>query len=130
MAAESGVSPQAEYIQHHLVHYNNLGEKQGLIADFNVINYDTIFWSGLMGFIALFVMWLAARRATSGVPSRLQSAVEMLIDMVDQQARSIVPSEATRKFVSPLALTVFVWIILMNTLDLVPVDLPHKIFHL
>ena len=46
MAAESGVSPQAEYIQHHLVHYNNLGEKQGLIADFNVINYDTIFWSG------------------------------------------------------------------------------------
>ena len=95
MAAESGVSPQAEYIQHHLVHYNNLGEKQGLIADFNVINYDTIFWSGLMGFIALFVMWLAARRATSGVPSRLQSAVEMLIDMVDQQARSIVPSEAT-----------------------------------
>ena len=130
MAAASGVSPQAEYIQHHLVHYNNLGLKQSLIADFGVINYDTIFWSGLMGFLALFVMWLAARRASSGVPGRLQGAVEMLIDMVDQQARSIVPSEETRKFVSPLALTVFVWIILMNTLDLIPVDLPHKILHL
>ena len=130
MAAESSASPQAEYIQHHLVHYNNTGEKQSLIADFSVINYDTIFWSLLMGVIALFVMWLAARRASAGVPGRLQSAIEMLIDMVDQQARSIVPSEETRKFVSPLALTVFVWIILMNALDLVPVDLPHYIFHL
>jgi F-type H+-transporting ATPase subunit a len=130
MAAESGVSPQAEYIQHHLVHFNNLGEKQGAIADFSVINYDTVFWSSVTGLIVVLVMWLAARRATSGVPSRFQSAVEMLIDMVDQQARSIVPSEATRKFVSPLALTVFVWIILMNVLDLVPVDLPHKILHL
>ncbi len=130
MAAESGVSPQAEYIQHHLVHYNNLGVKQGAIADFSVINYDTVFWSSLTGLIVVLVMWLAARRATSGVPSRFQNAVEMLIDMVDQQARSIVPSEATRKFVSPLALTVFVWIILMNVLDLIPVDLPHQIFHL
>ena len=129
MAAESGVSPQAEYIQHHLVHYNNLAEKQGAIADFSVINYDTVFWSSLTGLTIVFVMWLAARRATSGVPSRFQSAVEMLIDMVDQQARSIVPSEATRKFVSPLALTVFLWIILMNVLDLVPVDLPHQVFH-
>jgi len=129
MAAESGVSPQAEYIQHHLVHFNNLGEKQGAIADFSVINYDTVFWSSLTGLIVVLVMWLAARRATSGVPSRFQSAVEMLIDMVDQQARSIVPSEVTRKFVSPLALTVFVWIILMNVLDLVPVDLPHQVFH-
>jgi F-type H+-transporting ATPase subunit a len=130
MAAESGVSPQAEYIQHHLVHFNNLGEKQTAIANFSVINFDTVFWSSLTGLIVVLVMWLAARRATSGVPSRFQSAVEMLIDMVDQQARSIVPSEATRKFVSPLALTVFVWIILMNALDLVPVDLPHKILHL
>ncbi len=130
MAAESGVSPQAEYIQHHLVHFNNLGEKQSAIADFSVINYDTVFWSSVTGLIVVLVMWLAARRATSGVPSRFQSAVEMLIDMVDQQARSIVPSEVTRKFVSPLALTVFVWIILMNVLDLVPVDLPHKILHL
>jgi F-type H+-transporting ATPase subunit a len=53
----------------------------------------------------------------------------MLVDMVEEQARSIVPSAETRKFVSPLALTVFVWVVLMNALDLVPVDLPHVVFH-
>ena len=74
-------------------------------------------------------MMLAARRATSGVPGRLQGFVEMVVDMVDQQARSIVPSAESRKFVSPLALTVFVWIVLMNCLDFVPVDLPHVVFH-
>lgn len=129
MSANSDVSPQANYIQHHLVHYNNIGEKQGLIADFNVINYDSIFWSILTGVVAILFMMLAARRATSGVPGRLQGFVEMVVDMVDQQARSIVPSAESRKFVSPLALTVFVWIVLMNCLDFVPVDLPHVVFH-
>ena len=62
-------------------------------------------------------MWLAARRATAGVPGRFQAFVEMLVDMVDQQARGIVPSEETRKFVAPLAMTVFLWIVLMNALD-------------
>jgi F-type H+-transporting ATPase subunit a len=123
MSAPSGVSPQAYYIQHHLVHNNNIGQKQSIIADFSVINYDSMFWSILMGFIAVYFMWRAARVATSGVPGRLQCFVEMLVDMVDQQARSIVPSEETRRFVAPLALTVFVWIVLMNSLDLVPVDL-------
>ena len=114
MSADSGASPQASYIQHHLVHYNNIGEKQGLIADFSVINYDSIFWSILTGVVAVLVMWLAARKATAGVPGRFQSFVEMLVDMVEEQARSIVPSEVTRKFVSPLALTVFIWIVLMQ----------------
>ena len=75
-------------------------------------------------------MWLAARKATSGVPGRFQGFVEMLVDMVDQQARSIVPSAETRRFVAPLAMTVFIWIVLMNALDLIPVDLAHYVFHL
>jgi F-type H+-transporting ATPase subunit a len=128
MAAAADASPQAAYIQHHLVHNNNIGKKQDLIANFDVINYDSIFWALVTGFIALLFMWLAARRATAGVPGRLQAFVEMLVDMVDQQARSIVPSEETRKFVAPLAMTVFLWIVLMNALDLIPVDLAHVIF--
>ena len=128
MAAAADASPQAAYIQHHLVHNNNIGQKQDLIANFDVINYDSIFWALVTGFIALLFMWLAARRATAGVPGRLQAFVEMLVDMVDQQARSIVPSEETRKFVAPLAMTVFLWIVLMNALDLIPVDLAHVIF--
>ncbi len=129
MAAAADASPQAAYIQHHLVHNNNIGKKQDLIANFDVINYDSIFWVLVTGFLAILFMWLAARRATAGVPGRFQAFVEMLVDMVDQQARGIVPSEETRKFVAPLAMTVFLWIVLMNALDLIPVDLPHVVFH-
>jgi len=68
-------------------------------------------------------MWLGARRATSGVPGRLQAGVEWLLEMVDAQAKSIVHSAQSRKFVAPLALTLFVWIIALNTMDLLPVDL-------
>lgn len=127
MAAASDVSPQSYYIQHHLVHNNNIGEKQSLIAQFDVINYDSIFWSSLMGLLAVFLLWLAARRATSGVPGRFQAFVEMLVDMVDQQARSIVPNAKSRLFVVPLAMTVFLWIVFMNVLDLIPVDLVPSI---
>jgi len=123
MAAASDVSPQSYYIQHHLVHNNNTGSKQGFIADFDVINYDSIFWASLMGALVLLFLWKASRRATSGVPGRFQAFVEMIVDMVEQQAKSIVPSEESRKFVTPLALTVFLWIVFMNALDLIPVDL-------
>lgn len=123
MATAGDVSPQSYYIQHHLVHNNSIGEKQKLIADFSVLNYDSMFWALLMGLIAVFFMWRGARHATAGVPGRMQAFVEMLMDLVEQQARGIVPNETTRKFVSPLALTVFLWIVLMNALDLVPVDL-------
>jgi len=130
MTAASNISPQSYYIQHHLVHLNGLGEKQASIADFSVINYDSLFWSILMGLIVVLGMWFVARRATAGVPGRFQSAVEALVDMVNEEAKSIIPSEATRRFVAPLALTIFVWVIFMNTLDLVPVDLPAFIFKL
>jgi len=128
MAAASDVSPQSAYIQHHLVHFNSLGEKQGLIAQFDVINYDSLFWSLAMGLVAVWFLRAAAKRATSGVPGRLQAFVEMLVDMVDEQAKSIVPNVTSRLFVAPLALTVFVWIVLMNALDLLPVDLLPSIW--
>ena len=85
MAAASDVSPQSAYIQHHLVHLNNTGEKQSAIAQFDVINYDSLFWSALTGLIVIFP---CARRATNGVPGRLQAFVEMVVDMVDDQARA------------------------------------------
>ncbi len=123
MAAASDVSPQSYYIQHHLVHNNSSGSKQGFIADFDIINYDSIFWVSVMGALVLLFLWKASRRATSGVPGRFQAFVEMIVDMVEQQSKSIVPSEESRKFVTPLALTVFLWIVFMNALDLIPVDL-------
>lgn len=124
MAAVEGVSPQQYYIQHHLVHFNNVGEKQQAIADFSIINYDSLFWSIAMGLIVIGVLYLAARKATSGVPGRFQAAVEMVVEMVADQAKSIVHNAQSRLYVAPLALTVFLWITLMNALDLIPVDLP------
>lgn len=128
MAAASDVSPQSEYIQHHLVHLNNIGEKQSAIASFGVINYDSLFWSILMGVVVVFFLWRAARQVSTGVPGRFQMFVESMVDMVEEQAKSIVPNEVSRRFVSPLALTVFLWIVMMNALDFIPVDLAGAIF--
>ncbi|HYG45854.1 MAG TPA: F0F1 ATP synthase subunit A [Bordetella sp.] len=128
MAAASDVSPQSAYIQHHLVHLNNIGEKQSVIAQFDVINYDSIFWSALTGLVVIVFLWLAARRATAGVPGRFQAFVEMIVDMVDEQAKGIVANAKSRLFVAPLALTVFLWIVLMNALDLIPVDLMPSVW--
>jgi len=108
------------YISEHLQNLTNTGEHQSSIIDFSVINLDTIFWASLMGVIAVFILLIAARRATPGVPGRFQCFVEMVVEMVDTQAKSIV--HGNRTFIAPLALFVFFWIILLNTLDLIPVD--------
>jgi len=121
-------TPQSEYIQHHLVHLNNIGEKQAVIANFDVVNYDSLFWSILMGLVVVYFLWRAARRATTDVPGRFQMSIEMLAGMVQEESKGIIPNETTRKFAAPLALTVFLWITLMNALDLIPVDLMGWIF--
>ena len=111
----------SEYIVHHLTHLQN--KKQTEIVDFSVFNYDSIFFMVLLGVIGSFFLWKAARKATSGTPGRFQAAVEILYEMVDNQAKSIVHNEKSRKLVAPLALTVFVWIFLLNAMDLLPLDL-------
>ena len=127
MSTESGPSA-GDYIGHHLTHLQN--KTPASVLDFSVFNMDTIFWSVSLGVLGCFLMWLAARRATSGIPGRFQAAVELLVEMVDSQAKSIVNNADSRKFVAPLALTVFVWIFLMNAMDLLPVDLIPLIWEL
>ena len=126
MSSPEHAPSASEYIVHHLTHLNT--KAQGSIIDLSVVNIDTLFWSLAMGFITCFVLWRVARRATAGVPGRFQALVEMLVEMVNDQAKAIIHSAESRLFVAPLALTVFLWITLMNSLDLLPVDLPHKIF--
>ena len=116
----------SEYIKHHLGHLSN--KHQDFVADFSVINMDTEFWSVAMGVVGSLIMWMAARRATSGVPGRFQAAVEMLVEMVEDQSKSIVHGD--RSFIAPAALTVFVWVALMNSLDFLPVDLFSALFGL
>ncbi|MDZ4100786.1 MAG: F0F1 ATP synthase subunit A [Hydrogenophaga sp.] len=127
MATEGSALTPGEYIRHHLVHLTN--KKQESIVDFSVINIDSVIVSSLMGALVCFVLWLAARKSTAGVPGRFQAAVEMLVEMVDSQAKAVIHNAHSRKLVAPLALTVFVWIFMMNFMDMLPVDLLPSIWH-
>jgi len=125
MAASTEAPNASEYIVHHLTHLSSKAQKS--VIDLTVVNFDTLFWSVLMGVIGCFVMWRVARAATAGVPGRFQALVELLVEFVNDQSKNIVNNEESRKFVAPLAMTVFVWVALMNSLDFLPVDLPAKI---
>jgi F-type H+-transporting ATPase subunit a len=127
MSVEHGPTA-GEYIVHHLTHLQN--KPMAGVIDFSVYNIDSIFWSVLLGVVASFFLWRAARGATAHAPGRFQAAVEILVEMVDSQAKGIIHSSASRKVVAPLALTVFVWIFLMNAMDLFPVDLFPKIWEM
>jgi F-type H+-transporting ATPase subunit a len=127
MSVEHGPTA-GEYIVHHLTHLQN--KPMAGVIDFSVYNLDSIFWSVLLGVVASFFLWRAARGATAHAPGRFQAAVEILVEMVDSQAKGIIHNAESRKLVAPLALTVFVWIFLMNAMDLFPVDLFPKIWEI
>jgi F-type H+-transporting ATPase subunit a len=130
MASETAPPTASEYIVHHLQHlqknFSFESVKQTSIIDFSLFNLDSVFYSTILGILGCFVLWKAARKATSGVPGRFQAAVEILAELVENQAKGVIKNPVSRKLVSPLALTVFVWIFLMNAMDMLPVDLlPH-----
>jgi F-type H+-transporting ATPase subunit a len=104
----------SEYIVHHL---GNLQHGQG----FWTLNVDSIFFSVLLGVLFTGSFWLAARKATTGVPGKFQSFVETVVEFVDTQVRD--SFHGTSKLIAPLALTIFCWIMLFNIMDIVPVDL-------
>lgn len=104
-----------EYISHHLHHLQSSSEHS-----FWVFNLDSLFFSIFVGVLFLGLFYFVGRKATTGVPGKLQCAVEMIFDFVDKTVKEMY--QGKNKLIAPLALTVFVWIFLMNLLDLVPVD--------
>jgi F-type H+-transporting ATPase subunit a len=130
MAATAEAPTATEYIVHHLTHAATA--KQSGIIDFSVLNIDTVVFSIAVLVITLLLLRAAARRATAGVPGKFQAFVEMLVELVEEQSKSIVHGDRT--FIAPLALTVFIWIVLMNAIDLIPVELfpwiAHNVFHI
>lgn len=100
----------AEYIQHHLQHLT--------VGSFNL---DTLCTSIVLGLCFLLVFGWVARNATEGVPGQFQNFVEVIVSFVQEQVRDTFHGES--KLIAPLALTIFVWVFLMNFMDLVPVDL-------
>ena len=109
-----GPADGTEYISHHLT---NLQAGEG----FWTLHLDTLFFSSLLGFGFVLLLRRVAVRATSGVPERLQSFVELLVDFVAAQVRDTFHGKS--RLIAPLALTIFIWVFLMNFMDLVPVDL-------
>jgi F-type H+-transporting ATPase subunit a len=129
MASENPTS--TEYIQHHLqnltlgVHPDGSigiahGAAEAREMGFWAIHLDTMFWSIGLGALFLFFFYRAASKATSGVPGKWQNFVEMVIEFIDNNVRGTFT--AKNDLVAPIALTLFVWILLMNFMDLVPVD--------
>src|SRR5690606_15948307 len=116
MAGEAELTPTS-YIQHHL---HNLTAHVGE-GSFWTINVDTLATSVLMGLLMVFLFWLATRKATSGVPGKWQAFVEICLEFVDRQARDTY--HGTSKLVTPIAITLFFWILLMNLIKMIPGDL-------
>lgn len=104
-----------EYIVHHLTHW----KVQVLGHDFHLDSWLVALIVGLLG---CFLLWSQARKATSGVPSKPQAFVEMVVEFVDSQVKDTFHGD--RRFIAPLALTIFVWVFFMNAMDLLPLDLP------
>ena len=118
MAAGTELTP-SEYIQHHLTFFS---KPLGGESDFWTINVDSFVVSILLGLVGVGFIWWVVRGASSGVPNRRQAFVEILIDFVDEQAKGIFHHGDRNRFIAPLALTVFVWVVLMNAMDFLPVD--------
>jgi len=113
----------SEYVAHHLHHLSS-GEQEGLF-DASIVNFDTVLFSLLTVAAVMLILFLAARRASTGVPGRFQALVEWAVEAVEEQAKSMVSVD--RSYAAPLALTVFFWVAIMNAIDLLPVDLIPKI---
>jgi F-type H+-transporting ATPase subunit a len=125
MAAGSEMNP-TEYIGHHLTH-----DAKPFLGDggFWTLHVDSLSVSILLGFVGMGFIWWVVRGATSGVPNRRQAFVELLIGFIDDQAKGIFKHGDRNKFVTPTALTVFVWVLLMNSMDFLPVDIIAKGTH-
>ena len=125
MASEYTTS---EYIKHHLTNATMCSTDNGIAfnkacsdAGFWVWHVDTLAWSIGLGILFLVIFRSVASKATTGVPGKMQAFVELVVEFVDDNVKSTFHGKST--LIAPLALTIFVWVLLMNLMDLVPVDL-------
>lgn len=142
MAAEGAALTSSDYILHHLSNLTYGKLPAGYVRDgvalqadtwtfahtaqeagdmgFMAIHLDSMAWSIGLAVLASLIFWMVARKATTAVPSGLTGFIEMVVEFVDNTVKETFPYRSA--FVAPLALTIFVWVFLMNAMDLVPVD--------
>ena len=124
MAAATELTP-SQYIQHHLTFLTKpVGD-----GGFWTLNVDSLSVSILLGLVGLGVIWWIVRGATSGVPGKRQAFIELLFEFIDDQVKGIFHHGDRNRFMAPLALTVFVWVVLMNAMDFLPADLVGLVTH-
>ncbi|WLF84440.1 F0F1 ATP synthase subunit A [Moraxella sp. ZY210820] len=131
MAAEEHTLTSTEYIKHHLTNmtYGKMPDGTWKLAEtaeeaqqmgFTAIHLDSMGWSIGLGLIFCLMFWCVAKAANSGVPTKFQAMVEMIVEFVDSNVRDTFHGKS--RLIAPLSLTIFVWIFLMNLMDLIPVD--------
>jgi F-type H+-transporting ATPase subunit a len=122
---EHGARTSGEYITHHLQNLQVCPTDEGWVwnecaGNVLAINVDSMFWSVFLGIVFIWVFSKAAKSASSGKPGKLQAFVEIVVDFIDTSVKDTF--HGSSKLIAPLALTVFVWVFLMNLMDLIPVD--------
>ena len=110
------------YIKHHLTYltYNVKTMSLGSSGGFWTLNLDTLFFSIVLGTFSLLLLYVAARRVSTGVPGKLQNFAELMLVFADNQVKDCFHGK--NNVIGPLALTIFIWVFLMNFMDIVPVD--------
>ena len=119
MASEHASPNMTEYIKHHLHHWQV--QMPGTEGQFWLINLDSVLIKLLAALLFVWYFIRVARRATSGVPGKVQCAIEMLVGFVDGMVRETFHGRS--KIIAPLSLTIFVLVFMMNFMDMLPVDL-------
>ncbi len=111
-----------DYIKHHLTYltYNVKTMSFGSEGGFWTLNLDTLFFSILLGGLAMLLLYIGSRRVSTGVPGKMQNFAEMMLVFADNQVKDCFHGK--NKVIGPLALTIFIWVFLMNFMDIIPVD--------
>ena len=112
-----------EYIKHHLTYltYNVKTMSFGSDGGFWTLNLDTVFFSVLLGAIAMLLLFLGSRKVSTSVPGKLQNFAELMLTFADNQVKDCFHGKSA--VIGPLALTIFIWVFLMNFMDILPVDI-------
>jgi F-type H+-transporting ATPase subunit a len=115
-----------EYIQHHLTNLQVCRVDGGWVwneckGNFWTINVDSMFFSLVLGLVFIYLFSRVAKNITTGRPGKLQAAIELVIGFINSSVNDAFHGHS--KLIAPLALTIFMWVLLMNTMDLIPVDI-------
>jgi F-type H+-transporting ATPase subunit a len=125
MASEGGARTTGEYITHHLQNLQLCKDNGEWVWNHcagnpMTVNIDSMFFSIVLGVLFVWLFGHVAKKATAGKPGKLQAFIEMIVDFVDSSVRDTFHGD--NKLIAPLALTIFIWVFLMNLMDLIPVD--------